>query len=61
MKHIQATFQAAVEVLVGDGPVKKRLCRAFEEHLLALHLLLEDQHTVEALARQLACAALDEA
>jgi len=36
MKHIQATFQAAVEVLVGDGPVKKRLCRAFEEHLLAL-------------------------
>jgi len=33
MKHIQASFLAAVEVLVGDGPVKSRLCRAFEEHL----------------------------
>jgi hypothetical protein len=34
MKHIQASFQAAVEILVGEGPVKKRLCRAYEEHLI---------------------------
>jgi hypothetical protein len=36
MKHIQASFQAAVETLVGDGPVKLRLMRAFEEHLIEL-------------------------
>lgn len=33
MKHIQASLLAAVEILVGDGPLKLRLCRAFEEHL----------------------------
>ena len=36
MKHIQASFQAAVEILVGDGPVKNRLCAAFEQHLVEL-------------------------
>lgn len=36
MKRIQASFQAAVEILVGDGSVKKRLCVAFEEHLISL-------------------------
>ena len=36
MKHIQASFQAAVEILVGEGPVKKRLCQAFEVHLISL-------------------------
>lgn len=36
MKHIQASFQAAVETLIGEGSVKLRLMRAFEEHLLEL-------------------------
>ena len=36
MKHIQASFQAAVESLVGEGPIKQRLGRAFENHLLDL-------------------------
>jgi len=36
MKHIQASFQAAVESLVGEGPVKFRLGQAFENHLLGL-------------------------
>ncbi|MGD2166878.1 MAG: hypothetical protein PVF63_02155 [Gammaproteobacteria bacterium] len=36
MKHIQASFQAAVETLIGEGPVKQRLARAFEEHLFGL-------------------------
>lgn len=38
MKHIQASFQAAVQILVGDGPVKKRLCSAFELHLVGLEI-----------------------
>lgn len=36
MKHIQVSFQAAVESLVGEGPVKARLGRAFENHLVGL-------------------------
>ena len=36
MKHIQASFQAAVETLVGEGPVKLRLGMAFENHLVEL-------------------------
>lgn len=36
MKHIQASFQAAVELLVGEGLVKQRLLHAFEDHLLGL-------------------------
>jgi hypothetical protein len=34
MKQIQASLQAAVEALVGEGPVKLRLMRAFEQHLV---------------------------
>ena len=36
MKHVQASFQAAVEILVADGPVKHRLAQAFECHLADL-------------------------
>ncbi|HMB71973.1 MAG TPA: hypothetical protein VKQ06_00265 [Gammaproteobacteria bacterium] len=36
MKHIQTSFQAAVETLVGEGSVKQRLRIAFEQHLVAL-------------------------
>lgn len=36
MKHIKASFQAAVETLVGDGTVKQRLIKAFETHLSGL-------------------------
>lgn len=33
MTQVRAAFEAAVEVLVADGPIKTRLCRAFESHL----------------------------
>jgi hypothetical protein len=31
--HFAQRFSAAVEVLVGDGPVKQRLANAYAEHL----------------------------
>ena len=34
MSHPKACFEAAVSALVAEGAVKRRLRRAFEEHLL---------------------------
>ncbi len=33
MSHLTERFAEAVQTLVGDGPVKQRLIRAFDEHL----------------------------
>lgn len=33
MKQLKASLQAAVEILVTDGPIKLRLARAYESHL----------------------------
>ncbi len=33
MSHLTERFAEAVQTLVGDGPVKQRLIRAFGEHL----------------------------
>jgi hypothetical protein len=35
--HITKRFEAAVHALVGDGPVKQRLGRAYSRHLDDLH------------------------
>jgi hypothetical protein len=33
MSHLAERFASAVRVLVGDGPVKQRLCRAYSDFL----------------------------
>lgn len=33
MSHLAERFASAVRVLVGDGPIKQRLCRAYSEFL----------------------------
>lgn len=42
MLHLAKRLEAAVRILVGDGPVKQRLGQAYAEYLDDLHLDLPD-------------------
>lgn len=51
MPQLAACFEAAVHVLVAAGPVKKRLIRAYREHLEGLQDAELPQRLAEPFAR----------